>query len=193
MWLVGEVRCGFEYGVFPRRDLAENWHVALGRRPIVRACESQEVPPREVRLLLTTHTSLFSKEIAHTFAWLAHARTVTLEFISLLRCRHCSQGKAGRCWPSRVAEQVAACKGHSRVRHFDGVFGFAVAAHAIYLSAALLELVSSGDPSTSVRVLRHSSALSSPPFSVIQQRCLHSCCQHLLQVDCAGVHVVCVL
>ena len=138
------------------------------------------------------HASLLDRNSKHTPS-LARARSRTLEFISLLRCRHCSGGKAGRCWPSRAAAQVAACKVHSRVRHFDGVFGFAVAAHAIYLSAALLELVSSGDPSTSVRVLRHSSALSSPPFSVIQQRCLHSCCQHLLQVDCAGVHVVCVL
>ena len=78
-------RCGHEYGVFPSVDLAENWHAALGRRPIVGARETQEVHTREVRLLLN-HPSLFHRESSHLRAGsrtLAHARDACPSSLSL--------------------------------------------------------------------------------------------------------------
>ena len=158
------VRCGHEYGVFPSVDLAENWHVALGRRPIVGARETQEVHTREVRVF-QPHLSLFHRKSSH-LRWLAHARSRS-PVLPLPRCWHWSGGNSGRCWPSHAAAQVAARKGHSRVRHFDGVFGCLVAAHGKTFVCAL-RWSWPGDPSTWVRVRRHPSALSSPLLCIIQ-------------------------
>ena len=131
-------RCGVEYGMTPRGCFAENRHAALGRRPFVAHAKSSKTTPPEVRLLLN-HPSLFHRNSTH-LRWLAHARSRSrrLPVLRLPRCWHWSGGNSGRCWPSHAAAQVAARKGHSRVRHFGGVFTFrwsAAARAAIFQGA----------------------------------------------------------
>ena len=119
-------RCGVEYGMTPRGSLAENRHAALGRRPFVAHAKSSKTTPPEVRLF-SNHTPLSPPIIAHSvithLRWLAHACDARPSSLSFAVCTG-QEAKLVAADLPHAAAQVASRKGHSRVRHFGGVFTF---------------------------------------------------------------------